>query len=245
MHCHWATVSHIDTAQFYGNKVAVGRAIRESDVPRDDIFLTTKVRHDRLHHDDLIASLRESLDKFGIKQVDLALIRWPSPEDEVPMAEYIAALNEARELGLARHIGVSNFTIAQIDEALSPPGGEHIVTNQIEVHPFLANRKLAEHCADKGIAVTGVMPLAVGKVMEDETLKSIAAHHEISAAQVALAWASAHGINVIPSSTKPRNQQSNLEALDVRLTPEDIQRIDALDRGERIANPDFTPNWDE
>lgn len=83
---------HIDTAQFYGNKVAVGRAIRESDVPRDDIFLTTKVRHDRLHHDDLIASLRESLDKLGIKQVDLALIRWPSPEDEVPMAEYIAAL---------------------------------------------------------------------------------------------------------------------------------------------------------
>ncbi|GHC16736.1 2,5-didehydrogluconate reductase DkgB [Aidingimonas halophila] len=236
---------HIDTAQMYDNEAAVGRAIRDSAVPRDEIFLTTKIWYDRLKGDDLIQSLEESLEKLGVDHVDLALIHWPSPNDEVPMTEYIGKLNEAREKGLTKHIGISNFTIAQVDEALGVPGGEYIVTNQIEVHPYLANRKLVDHCQSKGLQVTGYMPLAVGKVMKEPVLQEIANEHGVTPAQVALAWVAARDIVVIPSSTRPAHQRANLAALDIELSADEIARIDALDAGERIANPDFAPAWDE
>ncbi|MBZ9537581.1 MULTISPECIES: 2,5-didehydrogluconate reductase DkgB [Modicisalibacter] len=235
---------HVDTAQMYDNEEAVGEAIRRSEVPRDELFLTTKVWWDRLQHDALIASLEESVRKLGVDHVDLALIHWPSPGDEVAMSEYIGALAEARERGLTRHIGVSNFTIAHLNEALSVPGGEHIVTNQIEVHPFLANHKLARHCQDKGIQVTGYMPLAVGKVLHEPVLQQIAANHEATPAQVALAWVAARDIVVIPSSTRPEHQRANLAALDLTLSDDEMARIETLDIGERIANPDFAPSWD-
>ncbi|ARS53506.1 2,5-didehydrogluconate reductase DkgB [Kushneria konosiri] len=236
---------HIDTAQMYGNEADVGQAIAESGVARKDIFLTTKIWTDRFAHDDLIKSLEESLEKLGTDHVDLVLLHWPSPDNEVPVAESIGALVEAKKRGLTRNIGVSNFTIAQIDEALGVEGGDQIVTNQIEVHPFLANKALVKHCQQKGLRVTGYMPLAVGKVMEDDTLKEIADHHGVTPAQVALAWVAARDIVVIPSSTKRAHQQSNLEAMTLSLSDDEIERINALDRGERIANPSFAPAWDE
>ncbi|WP_148252822.1 2,5-didehydrogluconate reductase DkgB [Aidingimonas lacisalsi] len=236
---------HIDTAQMYENEAAVGKAIRESGVPRDDIFLTTKVWYDRLQGDDLIKSLEESLEKLGVDQVDLALIHWPSPKGEVPMAEYIGNLDEARKRGMTKHIGISNFTIAQVDEALSVPGGEHIITNQVEVHPFLGNHALVSHCQARGVQVTGYMPLAVGKVMKEPVLQEIANEHGVTPAQVALAWVAARDIVVIPSSTKPAHQRANLAALDLELSSDEMARIDALDAGERIANPDFAPEWDD
>lgn len=234
----------IDTAQMYGNEEAVGKAIRHSDVPREDIFVTTKVWWDRLTHDDLIVSLEESCHKLGDEQIDLALIHWPSPNEEVPMSEYIGALGEARERGLAARIGVSNFTIPQLNEALAMPGGDQIVTNQVEVHPFLANRKLVDHCQGKRLQVTGYMPLAVGKVMNEPVLDQIAAAHDATPAQIALAWLLARNITVIPSSAKPEHQQANLKALEIELTANEMARIDGLDSGERIANPDFAPGWD-
>lgn len=236
---------HIDTAQMYGNEADVGRAIAESGVAREDIFLTTKIWTDRFTHDDLIKSLEESLEKLGTDHVDLVLLHWPSPDNEVPVAESIGALVEAKKRGFTRNIGVSNFTIAQIDEALGVEGGNQIVTNQIEVHPFLANKALVKHCQQKGLRVTGYMPLAVGKVMEDDILKEIADHHGVTPAQVALAWVAARDIVVIPSSTKRAHQQSNLEAMKLSLSDDEIERINALDRGERIANPSFAPAWDE
>lgn len=236
---------HIDTAQMYGNEQDVGEAIRQSGVPRDEIFLTTKVWWDSLEHDELIASLEESCRKLGVERVDLALIHWPSPKGEIPMAEIIGALNEAREKGLSRYIGVSNFTTSQIDEALAVPGGERLVTNQVEVHPFLANRQVVEHCQAKGLQVTGYMPLAVGKVMHEPVLTQIAANHDATPAQIALAWVASRDIVVIPSSTKPAHQEANLKALQIKLSPDEVERIDRLDVGERIANPDFSPNWDE
>jgi len=235
---------HIDTAQIYANEQPVGEAIKHSGVPRDEIFLTTKVWWERFRHDDLIASLEESCRKLGVDRLDLALIHWPSPDDEVPMAEYIGALNAAREKGLTRHIGVSNFTMAHLDQALSVSGGEHLVTNQIEVHPFLANRKLVEHSQAKGLEVTGYMPLAVGKVMNEPVLQQIADDHHATAAQIALAWVAARDIAVIPSSTSPEHQQSNLAALELTLSEDEMTRIGHLDVGERIANPDFAPKWD-
>lgn len=235
---------HIDTAQMYENEEAVGEAIKESGIPREELFITTKVWHDFLEGDKPVESLRESLKKLGTDYVDLALIHWPSPGNAVPMESYIGKLNEAREQGLTRYIGISNFTMAQVDEALSVPGGEHIITNQIEVHPFLANKKVIKHCQAKGLQVTGYMPLAVGKVMKDPVLQEIARAHDATPAQIALAWVVQQDVVVIPSSTKPDHQKANLAALDIRLSDEEVARIDALDAGERIANPDFAPEWD-
>ncbi len=236
---------HIDTAQFYGNEKEVGEAIRDSSVPRSDIFLTTKVWFDNLEPTTLKASVDESLQKLGTDYVDLLLIHWPSPENEVPMVDYLTALKEVKAEGKARSIGISNFTIAQVDEAVSILGKGEILTNQIEVHPFLQNRKLAEHCEQYGIQITAFMPLAVGKVMDDPTLKQIADAHNATPAQIALAWVKQRNMITIPSSTKARNIQSNIAAFDLALSDSEMSEIATLDRKERIANPDFAPAWDE
>ncbi|WP_342768340.1 aldo/keto reductase [Kushneria sinocarnis] len=161
------------------------------------------------------------------------------------MAESIGALAEARRLGLTRHIGVSNFTNAQLDEALNVEGGDQIITNQVEVHPFLANRKVVDHCEARGVKVTGYMPVARGKVMDDDTLKAIAEEQNATPAQIAPAWVASRDIVVIPSSTKREHLAANLEAMKISLTADEMTRIDELDRGERIANPSFAPEWDE
>ncbi|MCK7549396.1 2,5-didehydrogluconate reductase DkgB [Marinobacter koreensis] len=235
---------HIDTAQMYDNEAAVGDGITSSGIPRREIFLTTKIWHDKLHASDLINSLQGSLDRLKTDHVDLALIHWPSPGDEVPMEEYLGALKDAQREGLAEHIGISNFTCAQMDEAKRILGDASIFTNQVEVHPFLANRKVVDHARKLGITVTGYMPLAVGKVMEDETLQRIAENHNATPAQIAIAWVASRGIVPIPSSTRPAHQKANLDALEIELSGEDIKAIDALDRGERIADPGFAPDWD-
>lgn len=235
---------HIDTAQMYGNESEVGDGITSSGIPRREIFLTTKIWHDQLEKSDLINSLHESLQRLKTDHVDLTLIHWPSPNDQVPMAEYLGALRDAQLEGLTKHIGVSNFTCAQMDQAVSLLGEGVVLTNQVEVHPFLANRKVVEYAAKLGITVTGFMPLAVGKVMEDETLIRIAEARNLTPAQVALAWLVSRGVVVIPSSTRASHQKANLQALDLELSPEEIAQIDSLDRNERIANPDFAPAWD-
>ncbi|MGO1396504.1 MAG: 2,5-didehydrogluconate reductase DkgB [Halomonas sp.] len=236
---------HIDTAQFYGNEAGVGETIRDSDVPRSDIFLTTKVWFDKLEPATLKASVDESLQKLGTDYVDLLLIHWPSPEDEVPMVDYLTALKEVKAEGKARNIGISNFTCAQVDEAVSILGKGEILTNQIEVHPFLQNHKLVDHCEQHGIQITAFMPLAVGKVMDDPTLKQIAEAHSVTPTQIALAWVKQRNMITIPSSTKARNIQSNIAAFDLVLSDSEMAEIATLDRKERIANPDMAPTWDE
>lgn len=235
---------HIDTAQMYDNESEVGDGITSSGIPRREIFLTTKIWHDRLERNDLINSLHDSLSRLKTDHVDLTLIHWPSPDEHVPMEEYLGALKDAQREGLTKHIGISNFTCAQMDEAVRILGRDTLLTNQVEVHPFLANRKVVEHAQKLGMTVTGYMPLAVGKVMDDETLISIAQARNLTPAQIALAWVASRDIVVIPSSTRATHQKANLEALDIRLSADEIARIDQLDRNERIANPGFAPAWD-
>lgn len=235
---------HIDTAQMYENEHDVGEAIAESPVPRDEIFLTTKVWHDRLEPDALKASVEESLTRLGTDHVDLLLIHWPSPNDAVPMADYLTALHEVQQAGQARHIGVSNFTMAQVDRALEILGPDALLTNQIEVHPYLQNRAVVDHCRARGLTVTGYMPLAVGKVLDDDTLNRIADAHGVTPAQVVLAWAQSRGVVTIPSSTHREHLAGNLAAVELTLGDEDLEAIATLDRGERIADPDFAPDWD-
>ncbi|MCW4149796.1 2,5-didehydrogluconate reductase DkgB [Halomonas sp. 18H] len=236
---------HIDTAQFYGNEADIGAAIAESDVPREEIFVTTKVWHDRLRPDDLKASVEESLARLRMMQVDLLLIHWPSPDDAVPMEDYLLALSDVQKDGKTRHIGVSNFTRAQIDQALDILGPDTLLTNQIEVHPFLQNRNLVAHCQSHDIAVSAFMPLAVGKVMEDPTLQEIATAHDATPAQIAIAWLNQLGIVTFPSSTREANLKRNIEALDITLSDREMAEIATLDRGERIANPSIAPDWDQ
>ncbi|NUU03382.1 2,5-didehydrogluconate reductase DkgB [Herbaspirillum robiniae] len=235
---------HIDTAQIYGNEAEVGQAIADSGVARDELFVTTKVWTENLGRDKLIPSLKESLQKLRMEQVDLALIHWPSPNDELPVADYLQALAEAKQQGLARAIGISNFTVAHMQQAIAAIGAAEIATNQVEIHPFLQNRKVVEFARANGIHLTAYMPLAYGKVMQDATLLEIAAKHGVSAAQVALAWSLQQGFTVIPSSTRRENLAANLEAVKIRLSDAEMSAIATLERGERLANPGFAPKWD-
>lgn len=233
-----------DTAQIYDNEADLGAAIASGTVPREQLFLTTKIWISNFHHDDLLASLRESLRKLRTDHVDLTLIHWPSPKDEVPMAEYLGALREAKSLGLTKAIGVSNFTIDLTRQAIAILGADAIATNQIEVHPYLQNRALIAYLREQGIPVTAFMSLAYGAVLKDPVIQAIADKHQASTAQVALAWALQQGYAVIPSSTKRENLAGNLQAAQLRLDAEDMARIAELDRGERVANPGIAPAWD-
>lgn len=235
---------HIDTATLYDNETAVGEAIADSGLVREDLFLTTKVWHTDLEPEALHASLDGSLQRLGTNHVDLLLIHWPSPQQSVPMAETLNALKAARDAGKTRHIGVSNFTIAQIDQAIDILGEGELLTNQIEVHPFLQNAAVVEHCQQQGITVTGYMPLAVGRVLEDPTLNDIAKQHQLTPAQVTLAWLRQRNIVPIPASSKAEHLQANLEAMTVKLSDAEMQRIAQLDRQQRFADPDFAPLWD-
>ena len=233
-----------DTAQIYENEADLGAAIASGTVPREQLFLTTKIWISNFHHDDLLASLRESLRKLRTDHVDLTLIHWPSPKNEVPMAEFLGALREAKALGLTKAIGVSNFTIDLTRQAIAILGADAIATNQIEVHPYLQNRALITYLREQGIHVTAFMSLAYGAVLKDPVIQAIADKHQASTAQVALAWALQQGYAVIPSSTKRENLAGNLQAAQLRLDAEDMARIAELDRGERVANPGIAPAWD-
>ncbi|MGN7876432.1 2,5-didehydrogluconate reductase DkgB [Roseateles sp. 22389] len=235
---------HIDTAQIYGNEAEVGQAIAESGVPRAELFVTTKVWTESLTGDRLVPSLRESLAKLRLEAVDLTLIHWPSPGGAVPLKETLEALLDARRQGLTHAIGLSNFTVAQMREAIELVGVAALATNQVECHPFLQNRAVVDFARAQGLHVTAYMPLAYGKVMADPVLQDIAAKHGTTPAQVSLAWLLQQGFAVIPSSTRPANQAANLQALSLRLDDADMERIATLDRGERLANPDFAPAWD-
>ena len=235
---------HIDTAQIYDNEQDVGRAIAGSGVARDELFVTTKIWITNLAPRKLIPSLQESLRKLDLERVDMTLIHWPSPEDKVPMEEYLPMLLEAREQGLTRHIGVSNFTIEHLGKAIDLVGAGNIATNQVEIHPFMHNRKVAEFARHQGVQLTAYMPLAVGKVMQDPVLRAIGQAHDATPAQVTLAWLLQLGYVVIPSSTRREHQEDNLRAAQLQLSQEDVAAISALERNERIADPDFAPTWD-
>lgn len=235
----------IDTAQIYGNEAEVGEAIAASGVRREDLFLTTKIWVDNYAPEKLVASLEESLRKLRTDHVDLTLIHWPAPESGVSVQTFMTALADAKAKGLTRRIGISNFNIELTKEAIAVVGKDAIATNQIELSPYLQNRKLVEFLNGEGIHVTSYMTLAYGKVLGDPVIGAIAQRHDATPAQVALAWALQLGYSVIPSSTKRENLASNLLAQTLRLTDEDMAQIAALERNGREVDPvGLAPTWD-
>jgi diketogulonate reductase-like aldo/keto reductase len=233
---------HVDTAAFYGNEREVGQAIKASGVKREDIFLTTKVRENNLKADDFARSLDSSLKLLDLPAVDLLLIHWPN--SQVPMAESIGALNKAKRDGLTKHIGVCNHTVALLEEAHAVTR-EPLVTNQIEVHPFLDQTKVIEASRSYGMAITAYCPIARGRVPGNPTLERIGAAHGKTASQVSLRWLVQQGIIVIPGSGKPARQKENFEVLDFSLSPHEMNEIATLKRPDgRVVNPPQAPKWD-
>lgn len=239
-----AGYKHIDTAQTYDSEALIGKAIRASGRARDEVFITTKIADKNLADGVFMPSLENSLVALGVDHVDLLLIHWPSEKDAVPMEVYMNTLMETKRRGLARMIGVSNFPIRWLERAMAITGPNELVNNQVELHPYLQNRKLRDFCEKNGIRVTAYMPLAKGRVLSDPTIVKIANRMEVPPAIVVLAWLVQLGIIVIPASSKPANIEANLRAGDVRLSDEDMAAMAALDRGERMIDPPKAPAWD-
>jgi 2,5-diketo-D-gluconate reductase B len=235
---------HIDTAWKYGTERGVGEGIRASGVPRQEIFLTTKVSHEYLRADDFARSVDESLVNLGVDFVDLLLVHWPNPE--IPLREPIAALAKAKRAGLARHIGVANFNIALLDEAirLCP---EPLVNLQAEYHAHLDQTKLTRACRERGLIFTAYCPLVRGRLLHDPVLAEIAARKGRPLAQIALRWLIQQGnIIPIPRSSNAKRMAENLDVFDFALSADEMARIAALKRRDgRIANPaGRAPAWD-
>jgi 2,5-diketo-D-gluconate reductase B len=235
----------IDTAQIYDNEAEVGQAVAASGIARDQLFLTTKIWVEHMSADKLLPSLMHSLDQLRTDHLDLTLIHWPAPERGIAVEECMTALAQAQQQGLTRRIGVSNFNIDLTRQAIATVGKEAIATNQIELSPYLQNRKLAGFLQAEGIHVTSYMTLAYGKVLHDPLLADIARRQQATVAQVALAWAMQLGYSVIPSSTRRENLASNLLARQLRLSAGDMAAIASLERNGREVNPaGLAPDWD-
>lgn len=234
---------HIDTAPRYENEEAVGEGLRRSGVPRDQIFLTTKVWWDRIGADDLQRSAEESLQKLGVDQVDLLLIHWPNPA--IPLADSIAALNDAKRRGYAKHIGVSNFTIALLNEAWRLTQ-EPMVCNQCEWHPALDQEKLRAVVRGYGMIFTAYSPVGRGVYGENAVVSAIAKKYGKTASQVVLRWNVQHeGSVAIPKSVTPERISANLDIFDFTLSAEEMAALSALGSREgRLVKPDFSPAWD-
>jgi 2,5-diketo-D-gluconate reductase B len=235
---------HLDTAQTYDTERETGEALRLSGLPREEVFLTTKISTDNFAEGALIPSLERSLAAIGVDRVDLTLIHWPSPRGRVPLPVYLTQLAEAQKRGLTRLIGVSNFTIALIEEAERILGAGAIVNNQVELNPHLTNAQLASFCVGRGVSITCYQPIAKGRLSGDPVLQRIAKSHGASIEQVALAWEMAKGYSAIPTSGNPEHIRANFEAADLQLSPEEVAEIDGLDRGARHIDPEWGPEWD-
>jgi 2,5-diketo-D-gluconate reductase B len=232
---------HLDTAQAYGNEEEVGRGLADSGVPRDDVWLTTKLWLENLDHDKALESARGSLRRLGTEYVDLLLIHWP-PTSDLPIAEPLRAMRRLQGDGLVRHIGVSNFPPSLLDEALDEA---EIFCEQVEYHPFLAQDPLLQACEEWDLLLTAYSPLARGEVLEDETLREIGRRHGKGPAQVTLRWLlQQEQVAAVPKAASAEHRRSNFEVFDFELSLDEMEAIHGLARGERIVDPEFAPRWE-
>lgn len=230
---------HIDTAQAYDNEEYVGEGLEAADVDREDFFLASKVWINNLSSEKVRSTTEESLDKLGVGSVDLMYVHWPSGVYEAE--ETLTAFKDLVEDEKISKIGISNFTPDQVDEAMDI-AGEHIIANQVEMHPLLQQEELLEKCREHDIYLVAYSPLARGKVFEIPEIREIAEKHDVSPAQVSLAWLmDKENVVVIPKASTDEHIEDNYSALDLDLDEEDIKKIDNLERRERRVDPDFAP----
>ncbi len=233
---------HIDTAVGYGNEAEVGAALAASGLARAEVFVTTKIPPSSLGPGEVRPLVETSLEKLKTDQVDLLLVHWPSAEHA--MEDYLAQLAAVYDDGLARFIGVSNFTRAQVGQAIALLAPRPITTNQVEIHPLLQNREVADYCERRDIPLTAYSPLARGAVATVPEIVAIAEARGATAGQVSLAFLMAQGHVVIPTSSKQARIVENLAARDLALSAAEIETLRGLDRGQRLVNPAWAPEWD-
>lgn len=234
---------HIDTAVMYGNEVEVGAAVAASGLVRDAFFLTTKIWRDHLGYGDLMREAESCLDRLGCGYLDLLLVHWPN--DAVPLAETMSALNEACRRGLTRHIGVSNFTSALLREAAAA-SETPILANQCEYHPGLDQSVLIDACRSAGTAFVSYRPLGQGKFLADPVIARIAGGHGRTAGQVILRWhLQQPGVVAIPRSATPAHIAENIGIFDFALSDDEMTAISALKQANsRDVSPAWAPAWD-
>jgi len=227
---------HIDTASFYENEEAVGRAVRESGVPREEVFITSKVWNTEQGFEETLNAFDRTLQRLGMDHLDLYLVHWPVPGKRL---ETYRALERLYEEGRVRAIGVSNFTVRHLEELY---GACQVMpaVNQVEMSPFLYQKELLEHCRGRNVLVTAFSPLARGQALGDPVLAEVAARHRRSPAQVMIRWCLQKGMAVIPRSADPAHIKENADVFDFSLDEEDMARLDLLHTGLRTTtDPDI------
>lgn len=232
---------HVDTARIYENEAGVGRALAASDVPREDVFVTTKVWNDDQGRDETLRAFDASMDRLGLDVLDLYLIHWPAPGLE-RFVDTWQALRELRDAGRVTAIGTCNFHADHL-QRLHDETGEWPSINQVELHPYLQQEALRAFHADHGIVTESWSPLASGqRVLDDPVIGRIATAHDATPAQVVIAWHLALGLVVLPKSVTPSRIVENLAATDLELGPDDLAAIARLDQGFRTG-PDPEKFW--
>jgi 2,5-diketo-D-gluconate reductase B len=235
---------HVDTAALYDNEREVGEGLRASGIKRDEVFITTKVWPSDFAPRDLERSAEDSLARLRLPDVDLLLLHWPNPR--IPLSETLGALCKVKRMGLARHIGVSNFTVAMIDDAVRL-ADEPLVCNQIELHPFLDQSKVIAACRRHGMAVVAYSPIARGQVKGNKVLARIGKAHGKTAAQMSLRFLVQQGIVVIPRTSRSERLSENLAIFDFELSADEMEEIAQLaHRDGRIVDYAYSgsPQWD-
>jgi len=235
---------HLDTAEIYDNEAAVGEGLRASGVKRNDVFVVTKIWPSHFAPGEFERAARECLVRLRLSEVDLLLLHWPNPQ--IPLAETLGAIGKVKREGLARHIGVSNFTVAQIEEA-AKASGEPLVCNQFECHPFLDQTKLIAACRRHGMAAVAYTPIARGAVRDNAVPAHIGKAHGKSAAQVCLRFLVQQNIVVIPRTSKVERLAENAAIFDFALADREMMQISALaHRDGRILDWAFSgqQKWD-
>lgn len=224
----------IDTASFYNNEEGVGRAIAYSGIPREELFITTKLWNDDQGFDNTLQAFEDSLEHLGLDYLDLYLIHWPKPAND-KIAETWRAMEQLYEDGKVRAIGVSNFNPEHLDDLLKTAKVMPVV-NQVELHPYFSQQELRKYCTDKEIAVESWGPLMQGgELLQDTTIAGIANAHGKEPAQVVLRWHIQSGLIVIPKSVTPERIQSNINIFNFELSDDEMQRIDALNQNRRVG----------
>jgi 2,5-diketo-D-gluconate reductase B len=235
---------HIDTAEMYDNEREIGEALRASGVPRNDVFVATKVWPSHFAPRELLRATKESLVRLRMSEVDLLLLHWPN--QQIPLSETLGALSKVKQDGMTRHIGVSNFNTTQLEEATAL-STEPLVCNQFEMHPFLDQSKLVAACRNKGMAVVAYSPVARGRAKSDAVLARIGQEHGKTAAQVSLRYLVQQNVVVIPRTSKIERLEENISIFDFALSETEMAEIASLDqRDGRIVDWSFTgsPKWD-
>lgn len=233
---------HIDTAQDYKNEREVGLGIKHAHIPREELFLTTKISMLNMEPDDVIKSTELSLQELDVPYLDLLLIHWPNPD--VDIEKTIEAMLSIRDQGKALNIGVSNFPmkhLKEVNEELAAP----IFCNQVEYHPLLGQLDLLDYAAEHDLMVTAYSPLAQAKILENSLITDLAEKYGKTPAQISLRWLiEQEQVVVIPKASSKEHLEANLDIYDFVLEDDDFYAIDELPKDQRIVTPDFAPDWD-